>query len=98
MATYILLTKLSSAGLGDLRKREAIGRKWFQAVKAKCPEVKWLEHFALLGPFDFMDIYEAPNEEVAAKVSMITMSKGAVKAETWAALPYKRFLKVAKEM
>ncbi|MEK9136707.1 MAG: GYD domain-containing protein [Bacteroidota bacterium] len=43
-------------------------------------------------------MYEAPNEEVAAKVSMITMSKGAVKAETWAALPYKRFLKVAKEL
>jgi uncharacterized protein with GYD domain len=98
MATYILLTKLSSEALGNLRKREAIGRKWFEAVKTKCPDVKWIEHFALLGPFDFMDIYEAPNEEVAAKVSMITMSKGAVKAETWAALPYKRFLKVAKEM
>ena len=98
MATYILLTKLSSEALGDLRKREAIGREWFEAVKTKCPEVKWIEHYALLGPFDFMDIYEAPNEEVAAKVSMITMSKGAVKAETWAALPYKRFLKVAKEL
>jgi len=98
MATYILLTKLSSEGLGDLHKREAIGRKWFEAVKSKCPEVKWIEHFALLGPFDFMDIYEAPNEEVAAKVSLITMSRGAVKAETWTALPYKRFLKVVEEM
>ncbi len=98
MATFILLTKLSSESLGQPRKRENIGRKWFETVKAKCPEVKWVDHYALLGPFDFMDIYEAPNEEVAAKVSMITMSKGAVKAETWAALPYKRFLKVAKEL
>jgi uncharacterized protein with GYD domain len=98
MATYILLTKLSSESMGDLHKREAIGRKWFEAVKAKCPDVKWIEHYALLGPFDFMDIYEAPNEEVAAKVSMITMAKGAVKAETWAALPYSRFLKIAKEL
>jgi uncharacterized protein with GYD domain len=98
MATYILLTKLSSEGLGDPHKRENIGRKWFQTVKTKCPEVHWVEHYALLGPFDFMDIYEAPNEEVAAKVSMITMAKGAVKAETWAALPYKSFLKIAKEL
>ncbi len=98
MGTYILLTKLSSESLGDLHKRKNIGRKWFEAVKAKCPEVKWIEHFALLGPFDFMDIYEAPGEEVAAKVSMITMAKGAVKAETWPALPYKRFLEVAKEL
>lgn len=98
MATYILLTKLSAAGLGSLKKREQVGRKWLAEVKKKCPEVKWVDHYALLGPFDFMDIYEAPNEEVAAQVSMITMSKGAVKAESWAAIPYKRFLDIAKKL
>jgi uncharacterized protein with GYD domain len=98
MATYMLLTKLSSESLGDPHKRENIGRKWFEAVKATCPEIKWIDHYALLGPFDFLDIYEAPDAEAAAKVSLITMAKGAVKAETWAALPYKRFLEVAKEL
>lgn len=98
MATFILLTKLSAEGLGSLQNREQVGRKWLDEVKAKCPEVKWIDHYALLGPFDFMDIYEAPNEEVAAKVSMITMSKGAVKAESWTALPYKRFLEITKEL
>jgi uncharacterized protein with GYD domain len=98
MATYVLLTKLSSEGLGDPHKRENIGRKWFATVKKKCPEVKWIDHYALLGPYDFMDIYEAPNEEVAAKVSMITMSHGAVQAETWAALPYKTFVRIAGDL
>jgi uncharacterized protein with GYD domain len=99
MATYILLTKLSSETIGaPLKRRENIGRKWFEAVKKKCPEAKWIAHYALLGPFDFMDIYEAPSEEVAAKVSMITMSQGAVKAESWTALPYKRFLDIAKDL
>lgn len=98
MATFVLLTKLSSESLGTPRKRETIGRKWFQEIKAKCPQVKWIDHYTLLGPFDFMDIYEAPNEEEAAKVSLITMSKGAVKAETWAALPYKRFVEVTKKL
>ena len=96
MATYILLTKLSASGLGTPRNREQMGRKWFNEVKKKCPEVKWIDHFALLGPFDFMDIYEAPDEHVAARVSMITMAKGAVKAETWSALQYKDFLSVVK--
>ncbi len=95
MATYILLTKLSSEGLGDPHKRQNIGRKWFNAVNKRCPEAKWKDHYALLGPYDFMDIYEAPDEEVAAKVSMITMAQGAVQAETWAALPYKKFVKIA---
>lgn len=98
MATFILLTKLSSDSLGDLHTRESVGRNWFDAVKAKCPEVKWVDHYALLGPFDFMDIYEAPDPDIAAKVSMITMSKGAVKTETWCALPYRQFLKIAQEL
>jgi uncharacterized protein with GYD domain len=98
MATYVLLTKLSSEGLGDPHKRENIGRKWFTTVKKKCPEVKWIDHYALLGAYDFMDIYEAPNEEVAAKVSMITMSHGAVQAETWSALPYKTFVRIARDL
>lgn len=98
MATYILLTKLSPQSLGKLTERGTVGHQWLDEVKAKCPEVKWLDHYALLGPFDFMDIYEAPNEEVATKVSMITMSKGAVKAESWPAVPYKRFLEIAKTL
>lgn len=97
MATFVLLTKLSAESLGDPHKRERLGREWFEEVKAKCPEAKWINHYALLGPFDFMDIYEAPSEDVAAKVSLITMSKGAVKAETWGALSYTQYLEITKE-
>jgi uncharacterized protein with GYD domain len=98
MPTYILLTRLSPESLGEPRQREQVGRQWFEAVKAACPAVKWIDHYALLGPYDFMDIYEAPDQDEAAKVSMITMSKGAVKAESWAAIPYKRFLEIAGEL
>lgn len=96
MPTYILLTKLSPESLGAPKQRENIGREWFEAVKTACPKIRWIDHYALLGPYDFMDIYEASDQEEAAKVSMITMSKGAVQAESWAAIPYKRFLEVAK--
>lgn len=98
MATYILLTKLSPTVVGDLKHRENIGREWFETVKEKCPEVNWIAHYALLGPNDFLDIYEAPDAETAAKVSMITMSKGAVQAETWNAIPYKEFLNITKAL
>jgi hypothetical protein len=29
---------------------------------------------------------------------MITMAQGAVKAETWAAIPYKKFLRIAQTL
>jgi len=94
MATYVLMTKLSPDITRNVADREEIGRRWKKKVEETCPEVKWVAHYFLLGPYDFMDIYEAPNEEVATKVSMITLSSGALKAESWTAVPYTRFLEL----
>ena len=98
MATYVLLTKLTPEVTKDLKNREKIGKRWMKKVTEKCPEVKWLSHYALLGPYDFMDIYEAPDAETAGKVSLITLSSGAFAVESWAAIPYSRFLEMADEI
>lgn len=98
MKTFILLTKLSQELSKHLNDREIIGRRWLKLVKEKCPEVKFVSHYALLGPYDFMDIYEAPNDETAAKVSLLSTSNGAAKAETIIAIPYKHFLELAEEV
>jgi uncharacterized protein with GYD domain len=88
------MTKLTPEVTKDIKHREKIGKKWLQKVSEKCPEVKWIAHYALLGPYDFMDIFEAPNEEIAAKVSIITLSSGALQAESWTAIPYNRFIEI----
>jgi len=98
MQTYILLTKLSPDVSRRMDDRAKLGRAWLDQVKAKCPEVKFLMHYALLGKYDFIDIYEAPNEEIAAKVSMISLSNGAFQAESLIAIPYKKFLDLIKEI
>ncbi len=98
MSTFVLMTKLSPEITKQLKSRRAIGREWRERVKAKCPRIKWLAHYALLGPYDFMDIYEAPDEEVAAKVSMLTEALGAQHAESWTAIPYSRFLELVEEL
>jgi uncharacterized protein with GYD domain len=94
MPTYVLLTRLTPDVTKRLKEREKIGRRWKQAVEEKCPDVKWIAHYCLLGPYDFMDIYEAPSEETAAKVSWLTLSMGAVQAESWTAIPYGKFLEI----
>lgn len=98
MATYILATKLSPELTKNVKRRAEIGRKWIARVKKNCPEVKFLAHYALLGPYDFLDIYEAPNEKSAAKVSMISLSGGAIAAESWTAIPYKKFLNLITDL
>ncbi|NNE45528.1 MAG: GYD domain-containing protein [Rhodothermales bacterium] len=98
MQTYILMTKLSPELSRRVKDRADLGRAWLDEVKAKCPEVRFISHYALLGPFDFLDIYEAPDEETAAKVSMISLSSGAFQAESWVAVPYKRFVELAESI
>jgi len=98
MKTFMLMTKLSPEVSSRVKERAKIGRAWLEEVRAKCPEVKFISHYALLGSYDFVDIYEAPDEETAAKVSMISLANGAFQAESWAAIPYKRFLELTEEI
>ena len=98
MGTYVLMTKLTPEVTSDLKHRERTGRKWMHKVAESCPDVKWVAHYALLGPYDFMDIFEAPDEETAAKVSWITLSNGASQAESWVAIPYSRFLEIVDDV
>ena len=92
METFVLMTKLSPELLGDPRGRKAAGKAWLQKVASLCPDVKWISHYALLGRYDFMDIYEAPDAETAHKVSFIPRSEGAVEAESWHAVSYDAYL------
>lgn len=94
MPVFVLMTRLKPDALQDAAGRRARGKEWLKRVHESCPEVKWLAHYALLGPYDFMDIYEAPDVETAHRVSLISRSEGALTAESWEAMPYDRYLEV----
>jgi uncharacterized protein with GYD domain len=96
MPTYVLMTKLSPQVHTDPRGRKAVGKEWKKLVDKACPGVTWVAHYALLGQYDFMDIYEAPDDATAHKVSLLSRESGAVTAESWPALPYDEFLAVAE--
>ena len=98
MGLYVLMTKLTPEIQADLKKREAIGKEWKKKVDKLCPDVKWVAHYSLLGPYDFMDIYEADNEETATRVSMITRASGALSVESWPAMKWQRFIEIVKDI
>ncbi|MBD3335526.1 MAG: GYD domain-containing protein, partial [Candidatus Eisenbacteria bacterium] len=90
--------RLSPESLHDATARRAMGKEWLEKVRDKCPDVKWISHYALLGAYDFMDIYDAPDVETAHRVSLISRAEGAVTAESWQALPYDEFLKLLEDV
>jgi len=98
MCTYLLLTKLSPDLSMQMKQRAELGRTWLDQVRDTCPEVKFLAHYALLGQFDFLDIYEAPDEKTAAKVSIISQANGAFQAQSMPAISYKQYLELIKEI
>ncbi len=94
MATFILMTRLAPGSEHHAKERKASGRTWLEKVKKKVPGVKFLSHYAIFGPYDYMDIYEADDVEAAQRVALISRSEGAVTAETWQALPYEKFIRL----
>lgn len=98
MPTFVLMTRLTAEAVHDAKVRKSQGKEWLTKVKIACPDVKWLAHYALLGRYDFMDIYEAPDPETAHKVSLISRSAGAVAAESWQAMPYDDYLKMMEKI
>ncbi len=98
MPQFVLMTKLSPDLMADPRGRRAVGKEWLKTVSHHCPEVKWLAHYALLGRYDFMDIYEAPDALTAHKVSHLSRAEGAVEAESWQAMPWDRYIEMLAEL
>jgi uncharacterized protein with GYD domain len=91
MATYVVLTRLTPESVktpGELKRLE---RAVTEHVRKDCPQVKWIANYAILGPYDYLDIFEAPDEMIAAKVVMIIRSYGHGQTETWTAMPWERF-------
>jgi len=46
-----------------------------------------LAQYAVLGPYDFVNIVEAPDNETVARVSLTLSSRGTVKMTTLTAVP-----------
>jgi len=98
MATYVMLTKLSTEAVKDPRSVEELGRAVTQKLKTQCPQVKWLASYSLLGPYDYLDVFDAPDERLASQAALIVRSFGHAITETWTAIPWDRYLGLVREI
>lgn len=97
METFIMLTRLSPEAVSEPKFIEKVEKKVVDRIKKACPEVKWIGSYSVLGPYDYVDIFEAPNGEIATKVALLVRSLGHATTETWVATKWDRFVQLAKE-
>jgi len=59
--------------------------------------IKILAQYALLGPYDFVNIIEAPRDEIAAKLAINLSARGTVQAMTLPAMTVDELISTLKE-
>jgi uncharacterized protein with GYD domain len=93
-----MLTRLSPDALTRPDAVSELNKNVEDRIKKECPGVKWLANYAVLGPCDYLDIFDAPDTESATKVALLVRSFGHATTETWVATQWDRFLDLAKTL
>jgi len=91
MSLFIMLTRLSHEALKSPSSLENLERNVKERIEAECPDVKWKGNYAVLGPCDYLDIFEASDNDAATKVATIIRTFGHAETETWCATEWKKF-------
>jgi uncharacterized protein with GYD domain len=89
MPTYILLSNLTAQGVQTLRANPERLREVNRDVEELGAKV--VHQWATLGPFDFVNVVEAPDAGTIAKVSVALGARGSAKLQTLTALDIEEF-------
>ena len=91
MATFVMLTNLTSEGVKTLKNNPARVQEVNKEVEQL--GIKVLSQWATLGEYDFVTVVEAPDEKAMAKLSVEMGSRGTVMNETMTAIDAEEFTK-----
>ena len=90
MSIYIMLTNLTDEGRRTIREDPERIKKVNREVEAM--GIKILAQYALLGPYDFLNILEAKSDKAISKVSVELGARGTLQPMTMAAIDIDEFI------
>lgn len=91
MAKYIMMSVLTDEGRKTMKTRPE--RVQEVNIEMEKMGVKVLTQYAVIGPYDFINIVEAPDNETITRVSTELGARGTVQIMTLAAIPISDFEK-----
>ncbi len=91
MATYVILSTLTDEGRKTIKENP----KRILEVNKELEKmgIKVKEQYAVLGPYDFVNIVEAKDNDAIMKMSVELGSRGSVQLLTLAGIPVSDFVK-----
>jgi len=91
MAYYVILSKLTDEGRKTLKQKPERISEVNKELEAMNVKIK--KQFVVLGPYDFVNIVEAADNETIMKASMEIGARGSVKLLTLPAITIDQFVK-----
>ena len=95
MPTYVMLSTLTPQGVQTLKSNPDRLREVNRDVEELGARV--IHQWATLGPFDFINVVEAPDDATIAKVSVALGARGSAKLQSMAAMTIDEFLRALEE-
>ncbi len=95
MPYYIMLSNLTDEGAKTIKKNP--DRIKDVSAEVEAMGVKVIAQYAVMGPYDFVNILEAPDNEAITRVSVELSSRGSMRVMTLAAIPIDEFIDRLKE-
>ena len=92
MATYIMLSTLTDEGRKTLKERPERLQAVNKEVEAMGAQVK--AQFATMGGYDFVNIIDAPSNEVMQRLAVELGSRGTIKITTLPAIGVEDFVEM----
>ena len=89
MALYIMLSNLTDEGRKTIKARPERIKEVNKEVESMGGKV--LAQYATLGPYDFVNVIEAPNIDVIAQISVELGSRGTLQLMTLPAMTVDQF-------
>ena len=95
MPYYILLSNLTDEGWKTIKEKP-------ERIKEVNKElegfgVRVISQYAVLGPYDFANVVEAPDNKTIGRVSIELGSRGTIKITSMAAIPIDEFIASMKK-
>ena len=95
MPTYILLSTLTDEGWKTIKAKPERIKEVNREIESFGAKV--IKQYAVLGPFDFVNVVEAPDNEIIARVSVELGSRGTIHMQSLPAIPIDNFIATMKK-
>lgn len=98
MPLFIMATKLNGDGNYSVSRLEAKETRLARAIEEADLDIEWIANYTTAGPYNYIDIFRAPNCETAMKVNILVRNIGNAHSEIWGTMEWQRFKDILHEL